>query len=319
MKNRCRVPLTLAIERYLKLQRSLGAIRRSDKYTLLFFNQYLARHFPKSKYVTREMVVGYLDTTRNLTTYSRYIQLSHLRQFCRFLFQLNPKTYIPEKALLPFPKTKMLAHIYTQEQLQSILRLTNRLRPLNSLRSCTFTTIISLLWATGMRIGEVLRLNLDDVDFKEGIIRIRQTKFLKSRIIPLSSSAIAALAQYRHKRSQYGHDENQTAPFFVNEKFKRCKCDTLDHAFLDLIRKLGIKTSQGKSPRLYDFRHTFATNWLNEFYQSGKDPTIYLPILATYLGHANITNTQVYLHPSMETLQTASKQFDVYKNNHYKK
>ncbi len=95
MKNRCRGPLTLAIERYLKLQRSLGAIRRSDKYTLLFFNQYLARHFPKAKYVTREMVVGYLDTTRTLTVYSRYIQLSHLRQFCRFLFQLNPKTYIP--------------------------------------------------------------------------------------------------------------------------------------------------------------------------------------------------------------------------------
>ena len=77
---------------------------------------------------------------------------------------------------------------------------------------------------------------------------------------------------------------------------------------------LGIKTAHGERPRIHDFHHSFATRWLNEFYRSGKDPTAYLPILATYLGHANISNTQIYLHTSLELLQNAGQQFNNYVN-----
>lgn len=316
MKIRFTGPMGQTMKQYLTLQRSLGLLLEAAEYTLDDFDQYLAVHFPKVKRVTRKMVTGYLATTRHLHSTSRCDALSILRQFCRFLFHLNPRTYIPQKNLLPPGKVKVCPHIYSETELQNILRLTRQLGPHGSLRPHTFTTIFSLLWVSGMRISEVLNLNLADVDLEAGVIHIQQTKFSKSRLIPLSSSSIAALLQYRDQRAQYGHSHSSGAPFFVNKLGKRCSLSAIQEVFWRGIQKLGIKTAQGTRPRIHDFRHSFATRWLNEFYRSGKDPTAYLPILATYLGHANISNTQVYLHPSMELLQAAGQQFDNYSHKH---
>jgi len=310
MKNRFTGPMGQTMKRYLTIQRSLGLLLRNAEYALDAFDQFLAVHFSKVKQVTRRMVVEYLETTRHLQSASRQDRLTNLRQFCRFLFQLNPKTYIPEKHLLPPAKVKVCPHIYSEKELQSILNLTRQLGPPQSLRPHTFTTLFSLLWVSGMRISEALNLNLEDVDLDTGVLHIRQTKFFKSRFIPLSSSSARALLKYRKQRVRYGHDSHLPAPFFVNERGKRCKTSTIQHEFVSLIQPLGIRTAQGGRPRIHDFRHTFATRWLNEFYQSGKDPTAYLPILATYLGHANIANTQAYLHPSLELLQIAGQQFN---------
>jgi integrase len=160
-----------------------------------------------------------------------------------------------------------------------------------------------------MRISEVLNLNLGDVDLDTGVIHIRKTKFLKSRLVPLSLSSTEALRRYLKKRAKYGHSCHSTAPFFINRRGKPFGLRGIQHGFCDVVEQLGIKTSQGRRPRIHDFRHSFATRWLNEIYKSGKDPTAYLPILATYLGHANVSHTQVYLHPSLELLQTAGQQF----------
>ncbi len=316
MKIRFTGPMGQKMEQYLALQRSLGLLLEAAEYTLDDFDQYLAVHFPKVKHVTRKMITGYLATTRHLHSTSRCDALSILRQFCRFLFHLNPRTYIPQRNLLPPGKVKVRPHIYSEIELQNILRLTRQLGPYGSLRPYTLTTIFSLLWVSGMRISEVLNLNLADVNLESGVIHIQQTKFSKSRLIPLSSSSIAALLQYRDKRARYGHSHSSGAPFFVNKLGKRCSLPTIQEVFWRGIQKLGIKTVQGGRPRIHDFRHSFATLWLNEFYRSGKDPTAYLPILATYLGHANISNTQIYLHPSLEVLQIAGQQFDNYFHKH---
>jgi len=297
------------MKRYLLLHRSFGLGLRSVDGVLNAFDQYLEVHFPRVKQITRKMVVGYLETTHHLRSTTRWNRVTLIRQFCRFLFHLNPKTYIPEKGLLPPPKVERRPHIYSETELQSILGLTRQLGPPQSLRPHTFTTIFALLWVSGMRISEVLHLNLGDVDLETGVIYIRQTKFLKSRLIPLSSSSTMALWQYRNQRARYGHSRHSTAPFLVNQRGKRCGLRGIQHGFCNIVQQLGIKTAQGRIPRIHDFRHSFATRWLNEIYKSGKDPTAYLPILATYLGHANVSHTQVYLHPSLELLQTAGRQF----------
>ena len=314
MKIRFKGPMSQTIKQYLSLQRSLGLIIKNADYILDNFDQYLAVHFPKVKQVTRKMITDYLTTTHHLHSSSRCHVLSTLRQFCRFLFQLNPKTYIPHKNLLPPSRIKVRPHIYSETELQNILRRTRQLGPPGSLRPHTFTTLFSLLWVSGMRISEALNLNLEDVDIEAGVIHIRQTKFFKSRFIPLSSSSVVALLQYRNKRAQYSHSHSSSAPFFVNERGKRCCSTTIRQTFWEIIQVLGIKTAHGERPRIHDFRHSFATRWLNEFYRSGKDPTAYLPILATYLGHANISNTQIYLHTSIELLQIAGQQFNNYVN-----
>jgi len=316
MKIRFTGPMGQTMKQYLDLQRSLGFILEDVEYTLDGFDQYLALHFPKVKQVTHKMVTGYLVTTRHLHSSTRCSVLSRIRQFCHFLFHLNPRTYIPQKNLLPPRKTKVRPHIYSEIELKNILRLSRQLGPPGSLVPHTFTTIFSLLWVSGMRISEVVNLNLADVDLEAGVIHIQHTKFSKSRLIPLSSSAIAALFQYRDKRVRYGHSHSSDAPFFVNRLRKRCPSSAIRKAFLRIIQELGIRTAQGGLPRIHDFRHSFATLWLNEFYRCGKDPTAYLPILATYLGHANISSTQVYLHPSLELLQVAGQQFDNYSHKH---
>ena len=312
MKDQLTGPMGQMMKRHLVLQRSFGLVLKGAEYILDAFDRYLAVHFPNAKRVTRNSIVGYLETTCHLHSETRRHYLACLRQFCRFLFHLNPKTYIPEKHLLPPGKIKIRSHIYSQAELESIFQAARQLGPPHSLRPHTSTTIFSLLWVSGMRISEVLNLNLGDVDLETGVIYIRQTKFYKSRLIPLSPSSTVALRQYRNQRVRYGHSCHATAPLFVNQRGKRCGLRGIQHVFCDIVERLKIKTAQGRRPRIHDFRHSFATRWLHEFYKSGKDPTAYLPILATYLGHCNIANTQVYLRPSLELLQTAGQQF----NNH---
>jgi integrase/recombinase XerD len=203
-------------------------------------------------------------------------------------------------------------HIFTEEEIVKLIEQAKKLQVKNKLLPHTYATIIGLLWTTGMRIGEVVHLKIEDVDTINGIIHIRQTKFFKSRIIPLSESTTQALIDYKKQRANYGYGEEPGTSFFFNNRGKPCITATTPRTIKELMKRMGLKTVQGKTPRVHDIRHSFATCWLSDFYKSQKDPTAYLPILAIYMGHANITNTQVYLHPSIELLDIAGQQLQSY-------
>jgi len=297
------------IKQHLQLRRSLGYIHRNAEYILNAFDRYLSQYFPNAKTVTRPMIIGFLSSDNHLQASSVYIRFICLRQFCRFLFQLNPDTYVPETRLIPPGPTIRRPHIYTTAEAMKMIKLASMLTPQGSLRPHTYSTLLSLLWVSGLRIGEALRLNLEDVDTDNAVLHIRQSKFLKSRLVPLTLSAASALETYRRYRAEHGHDQRPNAPFFVNERARRCTHRTVEVTFLFLVRQSGITTVQGCDPRLHDFRHTFATRCLHEIYQTGKDPSASLPLLATYLGHVSIACTQVYLHPSSGLLVTAGQRF----------
>jgi len=302
-------PLGPFIKKHLELRRSLGFVLRNAEYALSEFDFYLARFFPQAQSVTRAMITGYLQTLSHLSAGTLCDRITHLRQFCRFLFQLDPGTYIPERNLVPAAHTIRNPHIYTEEDTLRLIEAALTLPPSGSLRPHTYATLLSLLWVSGLRISEALRLNLEDVDTEREVLYVRQSKFFKSRLVPLSCSSILALGDYRVRRSTYGHDERPEAPFFVNERGRRCNYYTVRPTFRFLSRRLGFKTIQGLEPRLHDFRHTFATRYLNRIYHDGKKPGAALPLLATYLGHANITNTQTYLHPSFALLEKSGERF----------
>lgn len=305
-------PLSLFIGKHLELRKSLGFVLHNTQYVLAEFDSYLAKCFPHTTTVTRAMVTGYLQTLSHLELATLHDRIIHLRQFCRFLFQFDQDTYIPEKNLVPPTRTQRQPHIYTEAETKKVIAAALALPPAGSLRPHTYATILSLLWVSGMRIGEVLRLNLDDFDAEKNIFHIRASKFFKSRLVPLSCSSTLALGEYLGRRATHGHDERPDAPFFVNERRKRCNYSTVGKTFLALSRQLNLKTIQGRNPRLHDFRHAFATRYLNQVYLQGKNPAAALPLLATYLGHANITNTQTYLHPSLSLLEKAAEQFYEY-------
>ena len=300
------------IRRHLKLHRSLGYLMNGAEYTLLQFDRFLAQHYPKVKTVTRDIVVHYLKTLQHYHSSSLHTSMAHLRKFCRFLFCFNLDTYIPERGLIAPARRKVTPYIYTDRDMAALLELAQGLKPSDSLRSHTCAALVSLLWVTGLRIREALRLNLQDIDYHQGLLYVRETKFFKSRVVPLSPTAISGLKSYQRRRARYHHDQKASAPLFVNERAKRCTYITVSYTFRHLVRQSGIKTPEGTYPRLHDIRHAFATRSLADFYRKGKNASAYLPILATYLGHVNIDCTSVYLHPSIELLTRAGQRFRRY-------
>jgi integrase len=235
--------------------------------------------------------------------------LSVLRQFCRFLFQLDPENYIPEGHLLPASKSDFQPHIYTVNEVVQLMDAARRLPPAGSLRPHTYSTLIGLLWASGLRGGELIRLNLEDADLERGVLHIRQTKNFKSRLVPLTDSARVALLAYRDARARLGTAQHPQSPFFINERKHRCASRTVIGTFRMLTRQLGLTSAYGREPRLHDLRHTWATRCLAGIYENGRDPNAALPVLATYLGHVNLACTTIYLHPATELLVQAGARF----------
>lgn len=260
------------------------------------------------------MVISYLNAIHHDKPKTRSKKVSDLRQFSRFMFQFDPDTYIPEKNLVGPAKIQIKQHIFTEEEIIKLIKQAKnfRLRKRNALLPHTYATIIGLLWVTGMRIGEIVHLKIEDVDTINGILYVRQTKFFKSRLIPLSKSTIQALVTYKEQRSAFGYGEEPGTAFFFNNRGKPCITATTPRTIKSLMEEVGLKTIQGTTPRVHDIRHSFATRWLLDFYKSNKDPTAYLPVLATYLGHANIANTQIYLHPSIELMNIAGQKLQNY-------
>lgn len=300
-------PIEKRIKQYLELRQSLGFVDKSCKHTLGTFDCHLTKCYPNVKTISREMVVSFLNCTHPSKARAREHQVTDLRQFCRFMFQFDSETYIPEKGLVKPAKIQVKPHIFTEEEIVKLINQTKRLYQKHPLLPHTCETIIGLLWVTGMRIGEVVNLKIEDVDTVEGIIHVQETKFYKSRLIPISKSTTKALIKYRELRVKFGCGEIPETSFFINDRGKSCVTEATCKIIRKLIIQAGLKTVQGKIPRIYDVRHSFPTRWLMDFYKTGKDPTAYLPVLATYMGHANIASTQVYLHPSIELLNMAGE------------
>lgn len=290
---------------HLKLRRSLGVMSLANESTLKKFNRYQKENFPTAKTVTRDMMVGYLKTNTQLHSSSRVNEVIYLRQFCLYLFRQDLKVYIPERSLVPKARPKVAIHIFKEEEIRTLIGLARKLKWKKA--PAPYAALIGLLWVTGLRMGEAIRLNLEDIDFNEGILHVRQTKFFKSRLIPLSESTLKALKEYRALR-QASCAEPQSPLFMSSRGNRLCKV-TLHCVFKQLTAWAGIRNVQGKNPRLHDIRHSFATQTLNDHYQKGKDPNAYLPILATYMGHADGKYTQAYLHVSTQVLQAASERF----------
>ena len=325
----CSGPLKARAREYLRLRHSLGVHIHLQSHTLWEFDGYLAATCPTLEplIITAAMVVGYMATTTHLHPGTRSHRLGDIRQFCRFLAQYEPATYVPPPGLLAnralASTLRFRPHIYTEAEVvalmagaaQQVVRPGPTAQRVLVRLGCA--TIIGLLWVTGMRIGEVVRLNIDDVDLERGILHIHRTKFYQSRLVPVASSTTAALAHYVTVRTAAHGTAAPHDPFFTNTRRVRYTPDAVRLVVKQLAAHAGITNARGTHPRLHDFRHTFATRCLTAAVQATQDPGVVLPILATYLGHQHLFNTDHYLHPfqseqAQQTMDTASTQFRAY-------
>lgn len=202
---------------------------------------------------------------------------------------------------------RRIPYLYTQADIEKLLSLAGKLSPQDSLRPYSFQTIIGLLYCTGLRISEALKLDVDDVNLENGILFIRNTKFKKSRYVPIHSTAINVLKRYAKLRDQYSSSP-KSAAFFLNIRGDRITYSTFNAAFLQLVREAEIRT-EDRNSRTHDLRHSFAVNRLLKWYEEDANFHDQLPVLSTYMGHAHFEDTTYYLNASAELMAKGSKSF----------
>jgi integrase/recombinase XerD len=171
--------------------------------------------------------------------------------------------------------------------------------------------VVVLAYCVGLRLGEIVRLKLGDVDLRDGTIEIRETKFFKHRRLPLAEGVTAAIRDYLVAREQAGGPTTSDSGVFWNQKFGRVySYGGLSILLLKVLRRAGLKPATGRiGPRVHDLRHTMVGHRMRQWYREGINPQSKLPHLATYLGHKDITSTLVYLNSTPELLNEASERF----------
>jgi integrase/recombinase XerD len=175
----------------------------------------------------------------------------------------------------------------------------------------TFRAILLLLYGAALRVSEALSLNLADVDLEEAVIVIRDTKFYKTRLVPLGSDLNDVMTKYAKQRKRDRHSQSNNAPFFVTRLGARISSRLLRCAFQRLRTHSGVRRKGGPrcQPRLHDLRHAAAVHRVTAWYREGNDVHRLLPLLSTYLGHVDIASTQLYITMTPELLHEASQRF----------
>jgi site-specific recombinase XerD len=225
----------------------------------------------------------------------------------------EPRTWIPDRSLYPARVPRFRPYVFSASEVRDLLaaaeQLPSKCWPLGPQ---TYFALFLVLYATGLRISEALRLTIRDVDLDERTLFIAETKFFKSRWVPFSASFAEHLRIYFTARSKAVPVACPDDPFFISSRGKRCDYSRTARVFQLLVRQAGIDASATRRGRvrLHDLRHTFATHRLLHWYQDGADLQAKLPVLATYLGHGNILATHVYLNVTTELLREASQRFE---------
>lgn len=257
--------------------------------------------------ITVELASGWALANRRGLPLTAARRIEVLRSFARYCKAFDMKTEIPPVRLFGPGHRRLTPHIYTEQEIGALLAASAQLCPADGLRPVTCSTIFGLLTAAGLRISEATALRRQDVDLKHGILHIRQTKFGKSRFVPLHPSAMRALQRYVRQRDR---EPSSTATdfFFVFDHGQPARTRKLQYAFRCVCRQLNWSARGGhRLPRIHDIRHTFACRRLQRWYEEGADIERNILALSTYLGHAKVTDTYWYLTATPELMAIAAR------------
>jgi len=307
--------LSDSLERFVRVRQSTGRDYRDQAYLLQRFDRFVVEQELQSPQITRALTERYQRTLSALNPRTRYNRFCVVRQFCQYLALDDPQSFVPQPLRRVSSQGAYVPYIYAPEQVQALLQAARTLGPPDSLRPHTVETFLGLLYSTGMRTGEALALNLEDVHPDREALYIRQGKFRKDRWLPLAPSTCQALHVYRQPRTRR-QPSAPTDPLLINTAGTRLSYSSAHHAFRQLLNRVGIPHRKGRGPRLHDFRHTFAVHRLLDWYRDGQDLNSRLPALATYLGHVDLRSTQAYLQLTPELLEQVNQRFHAHFLNH---
>lgn len=299
--------LQKGINDYLALRRSLGFKLIRHEAELRKFARFLAK---RDTHLTTALALEWATQHPHHQPYTWAARLRIVRGFARYWSATDPSTEIPPLGLLPYRPRRAQPYLYSDREIWRLLQAAKSLPSRHALRPWTYHCFFGLLTVTGLRLGEALNLRIGDIDWAKGILTIRDSKFGKSRLVPLHPSTCKVLSAYAQRRDRVFATRAETH-FFVNQNSNRLDKGEVHRTFYALSRRIGLRApSASRGPRLHDFRHRFAVETLRRWYRNGEDPKRCLPILSTYLGHAHVTDTYWYLTGTPELLGAAGKRLE---------
>jgi integrase/recombinase XerD len=301
-----------AVESYLTLKRSLGAVFSAEARILRSFACALG-DIPLDE-IDSKATYGFC---RGIGPPTRWWERKHytLRDFFTYLVTRGHMSASPLPEPAPRIPRSFEPYIYSREELQRLLDSTKILADNRfPLQHTMFRTLLLVLYGAGLRPSEGLRLRCCDVDLDDRLLAIWDTKFFKSRLVPIGTALTASLYAYRDARKYLPMPAGARSAFFASRTGGAISLNRLEKIFARLREHAGIRSPPGArwQPRLHDMRHSFAVHRLVTWYREGANVQACLPLLSTYLGHANVSGTQAYLTMTPELLAEASKRFERY-------
>ncbi|MEV6969854.1 tyrosine-type recombinase/integrase [Hamadaea sp. NPDC051192] len=274
--------IRMHVEQYLAMRRSLGFKLRGQGQMLLEFADRLDHNGLAT--VTVAAAIGWASEPSNATAAHRQRRLAVVRGFARYLAAFDPHCQVPPPGLLPCRAHRPTPHHYSTQEIAGLVHAAGTIAA--PLAAATMQTLISLIAASGLRVGEALALDRDDVNEREAVLTVTG-KNDQTRLVPLHATTVVMLAGYAARRDRLCPAAVSPA-FFLTTTGRRVQQHTAQQIFARLLTAADIQTPPGRRrPRIHDLRHTFAVNALIGWYQAGVDVPSRLPVLSAFLGHSS--------------------------------
>ncbi len=307
--------LRTAVNQYIAYRQTLGADFKSSSGRLKAFVREMGPRINLVD-VKSEFVSKYLAGKTPIITSNWHEKHHILRGFYRYAFSRGYITTLPLPVVIPKRPPPFVPYIYSVKELRALFDACLSYQKMKSwrLEPYTIRMLLLLLYGAGLRISESIYLTLADVDLIQSLITIRETKFYKTRYVPLGNQLNQALLQYIEHRQSKKYPSNPDAPFFIGGDGKALNRSVIGQAFSLIRKKAGIRRTDGAScqPRIHDLRHTFAVHRLIAWYKAGSDVQRLLPILSVYMGHVCLESTSTYLTMTPTLLEEAGRRFEQY-------
>jgi integrase len=293
---------------YLRHRRSLGFALEASEYVLLDFARF-ADQLRHRGPLTTSLMLRWATGVKSHSDRYRAERLSIVRGFARHLASMDGRSQVPDTRLLANPHRRVQPHIFTEKQLADLVAAAAKLKADYALRPHTYASLFGLLASTGLRVSEALELRRADVDLRSGILLVWQTKFRKSRWVPMHPTVTRAMRQFAARRDSDA--DLRSSVWFFGHRGRPLPYTTVLGTFRRLCSQLGWRSNGAlPRPRIHDMRHSFACRRLLQWYRDGVDIDQAIASLSTYLGHAKVTDTYWYMSGTGELLSIAGERFE---------
>jgi integrase len=299
---------------YLAQRRRLGFDLKRSAYAVINFARYADRRGYTLPLSPNTALTWARDEALLPSKKTWAKRLNIIYQFLLYLKQIDPTMHMPDLRTYGRAFQRVTPHIYTDKEISDLLAAAGKLQPRGGLRPMMYATLFGLLATTGLRLSEALNLRMSDVDFKIGLLTIQNTKFRKSRLVPLHPTAVQRLREYRDRHTAL-HSVS-SAYFFASASGERLPTRTVQGTFEYIRRKLGWKPrGEHSMPRIHDLRHSFVCKRVKTWLRDGVDIDNAALALATYVGHVRVAHTYWYLTAVPELMAITAKRFEQFAKN----